>query len=162
MLKGNSCLFGPVLITSPLLRRLRLVSCPGTSRAGGAPGSPSGVGTPRQHPVPAAAAGLRRVQCGRGANRWHKRPGLARGSPSAPLGCLRGQKGCGRAPLGGLVRGPGGGPLRVPRAGSGARSGSGPRALCWPPVDSPVHVAFFQRVGWTGELQAGAGWTGAG
>lgn len=74
-----------------------------------------------------------------------------------PRAARAAQKGCGRAHLGGRVRGPRGGPAQVPRAGSGPGSGSGPRALCWPPADSPARVASFSaRTGWTG-----AGWAAA-
>lgn len=90
----------------------------------------------------------RLVQCGRGANRWHKRICLARcAAPRTPdaatPGPRRGPGPAGTVPLGGS---------QVPGPGSGQGSGAGRdpgraaeprsvcrrRALCWPPEDSPA------------------------
>ncbi|CAM9650491.1 unnamed protein product [Rangifer tarandus platyrhynchus] len=99
-------------------RRLRLVSCPGTCRAGAPPAGPPGRGPRGSTPFPPQQRDSR-LQCGRGANRWHKRPGLARGSPSVPPGCLCGPEGLrARAPR---RAGPGPAGRSAPGPSSGRR-----------------------------------------
>nr|CAI9695958.1 unnamed protein product [Rangifer tarandus platyrhynchus] len=100
------------------VKRLRLVSCPGTCRAGAPPAGPPGRGPRGSTPFPPQQRDSR-LQCGRGANRWHKRPGLARGSPSVPPGCLCGPEGLrARAPR---RAGPGPAGRSAPGPSSGRR-----------------------------------------